>query len=153
MGAAAEPIVRAVHLDPAVDPIAALNQVLSEVIDLVQDVKQAHRKVPETHALHALLDRLFADLRTWAGMLMDEDAVLGVSPLEQMPSVAGRPLRSLWPGAARDEDVVQVVGTDLERLGEHVSAALAVQEDPGARAILAQIQEALAADQDALRTL
>jgi hypothetical protein len=40
------------------DPAAALNQVLSEVIDAVLDVQQAHRRVPETHALHAVLDQL-----------------------------------------------------------------------------------------------
>lgn len=42
------------------DPMTALNQVLSEVIALVAEVKQAHRKVPETHALHAELDQLFS---------------------------------------------------------------------------------------------
>ena len=55
------------------DPTAALNQVLSDVIDAILDVRQAHRRVPETHALHALLDRLFADLRTWAWLLADQD--------------------------------------------------------------------------------
>ena len=51
------------------DPAAAINQVLSEVIDAILDVKQAHRRVPETQALHAVLDQLFDDLRTWARLL------------------------------------------------------------------------------------
>ena len=55
------------------DPIAALNQVLSEVIDAILDVRQAHRRVPETHSLHAVLDQLFADRG-------DEGADLGLSP-------------------------------------------------------------------------
>ncbi len=72
------------------DPAAALNQVLSEVIDGVLDVKQAHRRVPETHVLHAVPGQLFDDLGTWARLLADQDRALGVSPLASMPTAAGR---------------------------------------------------------------
>jgi hypothetical protein len=72
------------------DPIAAFNQVLSDVIDVIGDVSQADRKVPATHALHAELDRLRQDLTRWAGLLMDRDDALGVSALTFMPSKAGR---------------------------------------------------------------
>ena len=48
------------------DPAAALNQVLSEVIGSILDVRQAARRVPGTQALHGVLDHLLADLRTWA---------------------------------------------------------------------------------------
>jgi DNA-binding ferritin-like protein len=132
------------------DPIAALNQVLSEVIDVVQDVKQAHRKVPETDALHAVLDQIFGDLATWAGLLVERDEALGVAPLEMMPSVAGRRPPNLWPGRAPDEEVRRVVGEHLERLAQHVSAALAEQEDEGARAILVDMQRGLLAHMKAL---
>jgi len=133
------------------DATAALNQVLSEVIDLVQDVKQAHRKVPETHALHAVLDQLFVDLRTWAGMIMDEDELLGTSPLGSMPSVAGRVVPNLWPRAASDEDVHRVVGADLDRLAQHLAAARGAQSNEGAQTLLVQIEAGLAADRQLFR--
>src|SRR5580704_13006206 len=92
------------------DPVAALNQALSDVIDTVLDVRQAHRRVPETHALHAVLDRLWDDMRAWAALLMDQDQALGVSPLANMVSGAGRTPPHAWHGAASDEDVRRVVG-------------------------------------------
>jgi len=121
------------------ESMAALNQVLSEVIDVVQDVKQAHRKVPETHALHAQLDALFDDVRTWAQLLMEQDEASGVSALASMPSVAGRTPRNLWPGAPSDDEVRDLIRSELDRLGEHVAAASAVQEDDAARAALAEV--------------
>lgn len=133
------------------DPTGALTQVLSEVIDVVQDVKQAHRKIPETHALHAVLDKIFDDLRTWARRLMDQDEALGVSPLESMPSVAGRKAPNLWPGTATDEEVRLLVDQHLDRLGLHVARALDDQDDDGSRAVLTDVQEELMADREALR--
>ena len=125
------------------DPAAALNQVLSEVIDGVLDVRQAYRRVPETHALHAVLDRLFDDMRTWAGLLADQDQALGGSPLANMVSGAGRTPPHSWHGAASDEDVRRVVGEDLDRLGQHVTAALADQHDEKVRAALAEVERGL----------
>jgi DNA-binding ferritin-like protein len=138
---------------PPRDPTAALNEVLSEVIDVVQDVKQAHRKVPETHALHALLDDVFDDLRTWALMLANQDEVLGVSPLANMPTVAGRTPTNLWPGSATDEDVRRIIAEHLDRLRQHVVDALSVQEDEGSRAALVEVERGLAADQQRLSAL
>ena len=70
---------------PPEDPAAVLNQVLNEVIDALLDVRQAVRRVPGTQALHGMLDRLFADLRSWAQLLSDTDQALGVSPLALLP--------------------------------------------------------------------
>src|SRR2546429_9533916 len=115
------------------DPIAALHQVLSEVIDGILDVGQAHRRVPETHALNAVLDQLFADLRTWAGLLADQDQALGVSPLAYMPSAAGRTPPTRWHGAASDEEVRRIVGEHLDRLGQHPAPAPAGPDGDTAR--------------------
>jgi DNA-binding ferritin-like protein len=140
-------------MPPTHDPISALNQVLSEVIDVVQDVKQAHRKVPETHALHAELDRLFDDVRAWARLLVDEDEALGVSPLTRMPSVAGRKPPNLFPGNPTDEEVRQVIDEYLERLEQHAAAALAEQDDDTARAALAEVERGVLAHRRAFGAL
>ena len=135
------------------DPAAALNEVLSEVIDVVQDVKQAHRKVRETHALHAALDQLSVDLRTWAQLLIEQDEALGLSPLDRMPSVAGRKPPNLFPGAATDEEVRRLIDEHLDRLGQHVTAALAAQVDERSRAALAHVERGLLVHRNKLREL
>ena len=128
------------------DAIAALNGVLSEVIDVVHEVKQADRKVPHGHGLHAQLNRLFDDLRAWANLLVEEDEALGVSPLASMPSSAGRTPPNLWPSTPGDEEVRDTVLELLERLARHVAAALAQQDDQGPRAVLENMQRSLAGD-------
>jgi DNA-binding ferritin-like protein len=135
------------------DPAAALNQVLSDVIDGVLDVRQAHRRVPETHALHAVLDQLLEDLRTWARLLADQDEALGVSPLASMPTAAGRTPPHRWHGAASDEEVRRIVGEDLDRLGQQLTAALAEQHDDKVRAALAEVERGLQAHRRALSEL
>ncbi len=134
------------------DQAAALNRVLSEVIDGVLDVKQAHRRVPETHALHAELDQLFDDLRTWARLLADQDQALGVSPLASMPTSAGRKPPHSWHGAASDEEVRRIVTEDLDRLGQYLAAALSAQQDDKVRDALAEVDRGLLAHKQALST-
>jgi thioesterase domain-containing protein len=127
--------------------------VLSEVIDTILDVRQAFRRVPESQALHAELDLLFADLRTWGRLLADQDQALGVSPLESMPSAAGRTPPNPWHGAVSDEEVRRIVGEHLDRLGQHLSAALAEQHDDKVRAALTEVERGILAHRRALSDL
>ena len=138
---------------PREEPAAALNQVLSEVIDAILDVRQAHRRVPETQALHTELDQLFTDLRTWARLLADQDQALGVSPLASMPSAAGRTPPHPWHGAASNEEVRRIVGEHLDRLGQHLSAALAEQQDDKVRAALTEVEQGILAHRRAFGDL
>ena len=143
----------AVSQPPRDDPAAALNQALSEVIDAVLDVNQAHRRVPETHALHAVLDQLLDDLRTWARLLADQDQALGVSPLANMPTGAGRTPPHSWHGAASDEEVRGIVGEHLDRLEQHLADALAEQHDNQVRAALTEVERGLLVHRRALSEL
>jgi DNA-binding ferritin-like protein len=133
------------------DPATNLNEALSEVIDLVQDVKQARRKVPGSHALHDELDQLFIDLGAWAQLLFEQDEALGFSALTTMPSVAGRTPTNLWPGEATDEQVRTLIDEHLERLAEHVTAAIAAQDDGPTRAALAGVEAGVSAHRTTLR--
>ena len=121
------------------DPLAALNEVLSEVIDVVMALRQAHRRVPEGHELHAELDQL-----------LDADTDRGVSALAYMPSVAGRQVPNLWHGPVGDDDVSRVVVEQLDRLEGHVRANLAEQEDEHLREPLERINAELQVHLDAL---
>jgi hypothetical protein len=132
------------------DPAAALNQVLSEVIDAILDVRQALRRVPETQALHNELDQLLADLRTWAQLLADQDQALGISPLASMASGASRTPPNPWHGAASNQQVRQIVGEHLDRLGHQLSAALAGRYGDQTQAALTEIQWGILAHKHAL---
>jgi len=131
--------------------MAAVNDVLSEVIDVVMALRQAHHAVPETRELHAELDLLFSDARTWAELLMEADTARGVSALDYMPSVAGRQRPHLWHAQVSDDEVREVVIGQLDRLAVHLTAALSELDDDRARELLERIRTELQSHLDALR--
>jgi DNA-binding ferritin-like protein len=133
------------------DPMAAVNEVLSEVIDVALTLRQAHRRVPEGHDLHAELDQLFSDAKAWAELLMEADTARGVSALAYMPSVAGREPPDLGHGPVSDDDVRRILAEQLERLARHLLAALSQPEDDHIRDLLNRISAELQAHLAALR--
>jgi hypothetical protein len=134
----------------AEDPIAAFNQVLSEILDVVQVAKQADRKVPPADPIHPELDRLLSDLVSWARRLMDQDDAFGVSALSYMPSAAGRHPSAPWPGAPSDDQVRAVLDDLLGRLEQHLDTVLARQDDASAREALIDVGRQLRAHRGAL---
>jgi len=135
------------------DPLAAVNAVLSEVIDLIREVKQARWKTSAPGALHAELDALFEDTKTWARLLIENDEERGVSPLDSMQSAAMRTPPNLWPGEVTAEEVRDVLDQHLERLGRDVEAAMAGQHDDEVRAVLADVERGVVAHRHALSAL
>jgi len=67
-----------------------------------------------------------------------------------MPSVAGRTPPNLWPGGATDEEVRTLVDEHLGRLAEHLTAAMAAQEDEPTRATLAEVERGVSAHRTTL---
>jgi len=55
------------------DPVTALNEVRSEVVDLALTARQAQHTVREGHELRAELDRVFTSAPAWAALLVDAD--------------------------------------------------------------------------------
>jgi DNA-binding ferritin-like protein len=133
------------------EAIAALNQILSEVLDVIQEVKQAHWKVSPTQRLHTELNELYDDVRAWARRLILQDESLGVSPLTRIPSSEGRTRPSL--GSMTDDEVRQLLDDHLTRLDEHVAVALAKQQDPGSQAVLHEIDAGVVAHRKTLSDL
>jgi hypothetical protein len=132
------------------DAIASLNQVLSEVIDEITAMKQARRAVPEAHALRRALDQFFTDLITWKELLIGRDEMMGVSPLAFMPSAAGRRPINLWPHGVDDDEVRRTIDEHIDRLEDHVRSAMIEQENEESRASLAQMEQGLLVNRQAL---
>ncbi|HEX9546537.1 MAG TPA: hypothetical protein VF942_04320, partial [Acidimicrobiales bacterium] len=77
----------------------------------------------------------------------------GISPLASMPSVAGRTPSNLGSGAVTPSGVRDILQQHLDRLDQHVAAALAAQDDEELRATLAEVERGVRSHRDALSAL
>jgi DNA-binding ferritin-like protein len=133
-----------VAVDESGGAIPLLNQALSELIDLVLDVKQARQRVPRNHELHSELDQLFVDLKRWAEAFVEADEARGVSPLDKVPGADKRTPENLWPSEASDNEVRVTLAQHLEVLSKHMSDALdALEGDEAARDLLGRFRTEL----------
>jgi hypothetical protein len=83
-------------------------------------------------------------------LLADQDQALGVSPLASISTAAGRTPPTPWHGAATSEEIRRIVGEHLDRLGLHLTAALAEQPDDSVRAALTEVERGILAHRRAL---
>jgi hypothetical protein len=58
-----------------------------------------------------------------------------------------------WHGAASNEEVRRIVGEHLDRLGQHLSAALDEQQDDQVRSALTEMERGILAHRRALSDL
>lgn len=101
--------------DAAVHDLQAM---LDELIDVVQDVKQAHYVVAQRDPFHAELDALFDDLRTWAGELAARSAEAGGS-LGGMTTAAGHRPKALFPRERDDRTIAKALLGPLRQAEDH----------------------------------
>jgi DNA-binding ferritin-like protein len=132
--------------------VAGLNQVLSEMIDGISEVKVALWRSKRTGVLHAELDQLLRDLARWAHSLGDRDLLLGVSPLSFMTSTAGRASPTLLSGNPTVSEVCRLVGGLLRDVECHVTTVLD-NSDQASRRLLTEVHRGLECHQQALAEL
>lgn len=113
----------------------ALQATLVELIDLSLQAKQAHWTVtgPLFAPLHAELDAIVAEVRTWYDDVAERLAALGLPPDGRAATVAGTsPLEPLTAGWQRDADVVARFFALLEEIAMRLRARIAAtaEADP-----------------------
>jgi hypothetical protein len=134
----------------APDPLASLNTVLSEVIDFIAEVKQARFRFAAPPELHAELDQLFDDARSWAQLLVMEDDAHGRSPLASIPTAAGRRPANLGREASSAEELRRLLDDHLGRLDHHVAQAMALQDDDELRDALGTVDAGVRLHREAI---
>lgn len=138
---------------PTTGPVAVvteLKDMLGDLLDVLLEVKQAHRKVPEHDQLHRRLDILVADAQAWVGLLAGRAVELGGSLLGGVTSVAGRAPGNLFPGGSPDrQEVARVLVGHLEPVVAHarLHQSRVGEVDAASSQLLSDIADGLAAHQ------